>query len=579
MRQLSFLLILLTITALFSCANQGVPSGGEKDEEPPKILKTIPSNYSTNFDKKKITLSFDEFVALKNTKKNFVISPPQKKQPKIRLREKAIVIDIRDSLFPNTTYSLDFGQAIVDNNEGNPLGNYRYIFSTGTNIDSLSLAGYVKDSKMNSPSPNLIVGLYPEEDILDSIYNRLPDYVAATDSIGFFMFTNIANKSFRIVTFLDANTNNMLDEGEDVGFLKETITPLKTIGTKADSLKMDQYTVFHNTNIQLKLCKPISHIQYLKDYKRLSRNKLLFVFNAPLKDSLNVKFTNVAKKPDFIIEDLRNQDSLFYWITDSTIAKRDTLIAELEFLKTNTKEKKLELSTDTVKLLFKTKKKRKERKADKTKNKDIDFTKIKITAETPYDYFSPIILDFETPMTEDLKSKISLYQPIDSTTIKEQDFTLTRDSILPYRRFYIKANLKPDTSYELKIDSATIHTIDNKFNNTFKSRFTTQKENYYGKIFVSVDESNPSIVIELLDKNEKSKIVATEKASDSGKFIFKNIPKGIYNLRAYWDTNNNGKWDDGNFLKETYPEPVKVFNKDIELPANWEINVSWTLKK
>lgn len=572
---------IMTLFFLFSCANQGVPSGGEKDETAPKILKSSPQNYSISFDKKRITLLFDEFVALKDVKKNFTISPPQKKQPRIRLKERAIVIDIRDSLIPKTTYSLDFGQAIVDNNEGNPLGEYRYVFSTGEVIDSLSLAGYVYHSEKYNPAEEVVVGLFHDENPLDSLYQKIPNYIATTDSIGFFMFTNIADKSYRMLTFKDQNNNQMLDENEPVGFLKERVFPSESMTTSDDSLRIDKYTLFKNTNIKLSLCKPIANIQYLKDYKRLKRNQLLFVFNAPLKDSLGVKLINTEANPNFIVEDLRNQDSLFYWLIDTNVTKKDTLFAQLSFLKTN-KKQQLEPFLDTVKLIFKDKKhkSRKKRDKDKKAKPKIDFMKIKTNIEEPYDYFKPLEISFEMPIITALKEKVSLFQPIDSVTVNEKEFTLTADSILPHRRFYLSAKLKADTSYVLKIDSAAIKTIDYRFNNTFEQKFSTQREGYYGKIFVNVTGGDESVMMELLNKDDSDKVVATLSGKiSSSKYAFVNIPKGTYQLRVFWDENGNGKWDDGNLRKKQYPEAVRMFKKEIKLPANWEIEVAWTLKK
>lgn len=575
MRQLTIISIFIHTILLLSCANQGVPDGGEKDETPPKIIKSLPSNHSVSFNKRKIVLEFDEFVALKDTRKNLTISPPQKKQPRVRLKERAIVIEIRDSLQPNTTYTIDFGKSIADNNEGNSLGEYRYVFSTGQEIDTLAIGGYVKYADTNEDAEDVFVGLYKKEEHPDSLFKLLPNYIAKTDSMGFFMITNIPDESYRILAFDDSNSNKMLDEDEKVGFLKERIFPGETMQQAEDTLRFDKYTLFKNTEINLKLSTPIPQQQYLKEAKRLKRNKLLFVFNTKLKDSLKVKLLN-AEQPQFIVENLRNNDSLFYWILDTNIAKKDTLLAQLDFWKTN-KENKLVPFLDTLKLTFKEKKK--QRNKDKAKKIVPDFIKIGTNLNSPYDYFQPIVLDFDVPVVGNLENKISLVIPVDSITVKEQKITLKRDSVLPNRRFYINADLQPKTSYVLKIDSAQIYTIDGRFNNTISEKITTHREEYYGKIFVKLYGGDDSVLMQLLDKGNKDKVVATEKRGAAGRFVFNNVPKGEYRLKVFWDKNGNRKWDDGDFRAGKYPEEVQIFKKDIKLPANWEMEAEWTLKK
>lgn len=176
--------------AIYSCANKGYPEGGPKDVTPPHVVEERPASFNRNFDKKSINIYFDEYVQLKNVNEKFIISPPQAKKPKVRLKGKYISVEFQDSLRQETTYTLDFADAIADNNEGNPLGYYRYVFSTGNVLDTLELSGNVVDAETNEPVYNAYVFLYRNQ--ADSVpITELPDYMARTDSSGFFRLTNL----------------------------------------------------------------------------------------------------------------------------------------------------------------------------------------------------------------------------------------------------------------------------------------------------------------------------------------------------------------------------------------------------
>ena len=189
---------------IYACANRGYPQGGEKDETPPKVIKEVPESYSTNFKGKYIDIYFDEYVQLKEINNKFVMSPPAKKKARVSLRGKYIRVTFQDTLLPETTYTLDFADAIVDNNEGNPLGFYRYVFSTGPKLDSMELAGQVIDMESQLPVLGAMV-LFYENHADSAAMLELPNYVARTDSAGMFRVTNIKNTTYRILAIDDAN--------------------------------------------------------------------------------------------------------------------------------------------------------------------------------------------------------------------------------------------------------------------------------------------------------------------------------------------------------------------------------------
>lgn len=563
---------------LFSCANPGVPSGGEKDKTPPVITKTLPKNYSTNFDKKHITINFDEFIKLENAAQNVVISPPQKKKPRIRLRERAIEIEIRDSLLSNTTYTIDFGKAIKDNNEGNLLGEYSYVFTTGDSIDSLGVAGFVRKSASDSIAEGTTVALYNPSDTLNP-YALLPNYISKTDSLGFFMLSNIRNQAYTILAFDDKNNNNTLDPEEPIGFLNQTIHPEQPLkSTPDDTIQLNRYTRFQNVSIHLRTFQPKITNQYLSDYKRPVRNKLEFTFNAPYKDSLRVNIINTTDNPSFIVEKDTEQKKFSFWIANSEVASKDSLLIAMNYLRTDSLGN-LSPYPDTLRLNFRTPKKKKRKRREKEEEKEtITFLNIQSNIANDINFFEDITFSFDTPLKELTKKDILLYALKDSTEIAK-DFEIQPDSIAKHRIFHLRTNLEPDSTYHIRIDSASLYDIDGKFNDKFLKKFKTYRESYYGKLFVSLSGKRENIIVQIFDKQNPNKVVKQMKWNGKDKLIFDLLPPSTYILKAIWDSNGNGKWDNGDYETRQQPERVQFFQKDIKLPSNWELEVSWILKK
>lgn len=555
-----------------ACASPGVPSGGEKDEVPPRIIGTVPPNYATNFDSKRISISFNEFVKLDASQK-VIISPPQKKKPKIRLKERKIVVDLRDSLRENTTYTIDFGKSIVDNNEGNPLGEYRYVFTTGAQIDEMGLAGFVRGSRVDTVAEGVTVALYNPSYMFNP-YETLPDYMTQTDSLGFFIFNNIVDGEYKILAFHDENNNNILDVEEPMGFRKSNIHTSITVDAekKQDSLQLDQYTKFKNTDLLLRIFPPVISQQYLKDYKRNSREKITFIFNAPRKDSLEVAFLNTEKKAPFLIESSRKNDSLIYWIADKDIARIDTLITQLSYLRTNSLGG-LALHKDTVKLVYK-----KPRKKGKKKEEDSKFMKIQTNMSGKLNYFDALTLTFEVPIDGLKEEDISLTSLRDSIEIP-QKISLRKDSILPFRKFQVLCDLAPAQKYKLRIDSMKVYDCREIPNKELKTSFETYDTSYYGRIFVTISNGEPGVWIQLVAAKNPDEVLVQKQWKKGAKIHFENLPPDTYLMKALWDTNGNGEWDTGDYKTLRQPEKTAIFKKEIKLLSNWDLEVSWTLNK
>lgn len=574
----NLLIILTTFFFLFACANPGIPSGGEKDITPPVVTRTQPNNYTTNFDKKYITISFDEFVKLENAAQNVVISPPQKKKPRIRLRERAIEIEIRDSLRPETTYTIDFGEAIKDNNEGNPLGEYSYVFTTGEVIDSLGVAGFVRKSASDSIAEGTTVALYNPSDTLNP-FLLLPNYIAKTDSLGFFMFTNIRNQEYTILAFDDKNNNSALDPEEPMGFLNQTIHPERPLeNAPDDTIQLNRYTRFQNVSIHLRTFQPKITNQYLTEYKRPIRNKLEFTFNAPYQDSLQIDIVNTENEPDFIIEKDKEQTKFSYWIANKEVASQDSLLVAMNYLRTDSLGN-LSPYPDTLRLNFREPKKKKIRRREKEEEKEtITFLNIQSNITNEVHFFKNITFSFDTPMKSFTSQDVFLYTLQDSIEVAK-DFEIQPDSIAKDRIFHLITSFEPDSTYHIRIDSATIYDIDDKFNDKFLKKLKTYRESYYGKLFVSLSGKGENIIVQVFDKQKPNEIVKQKEWNGEDKIVFDLLPPSTYILKAIWDSNGNGQWDNGDYETQQQPERVQFFQKDIKLPSNWELEVSWILKK
>ena len=291
---------------VYACANRGYPEGGPKDTTPPVVVGEVPVSYTKNFDKKRVDIFFSEFVQLKEVSEKFVFSPPLKKNPKVSLRGKYVQVSIPDTLRPNTTYSMDFADAIVDNNEGNPLGYYRYVFSTGDIIDTLEVSGNVVNAESYEPMMNILVGLY--EDQADSVpLLQLPDYIARTDSAGFFRLTNLRQAHYRVMAIDDKNKDKKYaPEVEMFGYLDSTVFPIVMPMVRTDTFRIieqisgrdtitrdsivtTEYLGYGPGNLYIRMFQEKLTQLYLVDSDRKDREKLDFIFSIPAENEFQAR--------------------------------------------------------------------------------------------------------------------------------------------------------------------------------------------------------------------------------------------------------------------------------------------------
>lgn len=568
-----------------SCANKGYPEGGPKDETPPKIVSADPVNGTLNFNKKKANIYFDEFVQLKDITEKFMISPPQKKKPLVKERGKRVLIEFQDTLKENTTYSLDFGDAIVDINEGNPMGEYRYSFSTGGSIDTMRVGGYVYDAFTGKPLENMYVMLYDQH--ADSIpLKEVGSYVARTDTAGYFSIQNIKQTHYRIIAIQDDNRNYMFESpSEKVGFLDTLVYPVCFPMTKRDTASEDttamiSYTAYGPENITLYAFDEKKNQQYLVEEGRPQRNKLSFVFAIPRKDEFKIDLLGIDEGDDwFINEHSINNDTINLWIKDSLIYKKDTLAAEIKFLKTDTLGQ-LVPEVDTVKLNYitkkKAKKKKRKKKSDKEKIKKTVFLNADVNIGASLDINAVVKFNFNEPLVSDISDKVRLYMMDDTIKVK-QEIKITQDA-LKIREFTMKYKWTPEAKYVLEVDSASIYSIYGLHNDKIEKEFTVKPEDFYGKILLDVKNVESPIIVQLIQGKKDAKIIRSQWGAKSGVYTFPYLKSGEYRFRIIKDLNGNGKWDTGNYLKRRHAEEIIYFDKVIKVRQNWDFEQTWELK-
>lgn len=571
-----YILLGLTVSLLiYSCANQGYPTGGPIDNTPPKVTETKPENYALNFKGGKIEIFFNEFVKLENINEKFVISPPFKKTPTVKLKGKSIYVKLEEELKENTTYTLDFGDGIVDNNEGNPLGEYQFVFSTGESIDSLSIKGKVDNAFDELPVEKSMVMAYLNTH--DSVpLTTIPDYIALTDSAGYFQLNNLRSGTYKLFALVDGNRDYLYNgPGEMIGYFDELIVPtahqfqqLDSIG--GDSVAITTATALEPNNIHIRMFDEENPLQYLTDYKRPRREKLEFKFNTKRTDSLTIDFVGFEENPDWFLAEINpTKDTLAFWITDSTIYKRDTLLAALQYLKTDTTNM-LSLFQDTVKLNFKDPKKAKESKKKKKKVKiRKPQYKFNFKASSSQDLHKYIPITFDEPLAEINYDSIHFYQLKDTLKVPV-DYKIEKDpkNLLKYN-FII--DWIPETSYIIDIDSTAFLNIYGIHSDSYNGKVRTKELEHYGKLFMNVSGVKVNTLVQLLESSKSEKVIQTKKIKSDQTVIFDFLEPKTYIIKVIEDTNDNGAWDTGNYKDGIQPEQVYYFYKELKIRSNWEV--------
>lgn len=563
-----------------SCANLGMPDGGPYDDTPPKFMGSNPPLGALNNNKKKIVLEFDEFVKLENASEKVVISPPQIQVPGIKASGKKVTVSLEDSLKSNTTYTIDFSDAIVDNNEDNPLGNFTYTFSTGSVIDTMEVSGTVLDAFNLEPVKGMLVGLHAN--LADSAFTKEPfDRVGRTDARGHFSIRGIAPGSYRVYGLQDANQNYKFDQkSEMIAFDDSIVIPRLEERVRqdtvwkdtltVDTIKSVRYTQYLPDNILLRAFKEQLTNQYFVKSDRSLPQKFSFFFAVPA-DSLPVlKGLNFNEQDAFLIEKSVGNDTINYWIKDSLIYKRDTLDMTIRYLSTDTLGV-LVPSTDTLQLAAK-KIFVKEKKKKKEEEEPTHFLRVNLSAPSIMDIYDNIRLEFEEPLAWFDSTGIYLEEKVD-TIWKPKPFVFRQDSAR-LRNYTLLAEWEPTKEYRFTADSTVFHGLYGLFSNRMQQVIKVRSLDDYSALYMKVAGVDTSAVVELLNEQDK---VLRRAPVINGEADFYYLNPGKYYVRLFVDSNGNGKWDTGLYANKQQPEMVYYYPQSLELKAMWEVEQNWNV--
>jgi uncharacterized protein (DUF2141 family) len=526
MKKLKFLAyISVSLLILVSCAKRGSITGGDKDITPPKIVSSYPKNLSTDFNEKTIKITFDEYVKVVDLQKNLIVSPLMKTPITVLPQgsaSKQITIKINDTLQPNTTYSFNFGESIVDNNEKNPLKQFKYTFSTGKELDSLSIQGIIKDSYEKEAEKYVNVMLYEvDEKYNDSvIFKQTPRYITNTlDSTVTFKMENIKAGKYKLVALKEKTVNYKFDPNTDkIGFYNQTIT-------------IPDPSIF-----ELELFKEVPKFK-AKKVSQVSANRGVISYEGEAK---NIKATALYQNQDFKIRTTKmaDKDSLQIWFAPLKSDSIKLKVTQEEFTK-DFVVKMRNLRQDTLSLTSKVR-------------GTIGFNdSFKINTATPLDKFD--------------RAKMRLIKKDSSAvnfTTKYDEFNQTLEILF---------DKEPNEKYSFYLQPDAIQDYLGQSNKQLIFNFNTRSRADYGNL--KLDLKNPKsfpIFIELTDN--KGKVLISKYTENNPVVEFLSIEPQKYSLRIIYDSNKNGQYDPGNYLENRQAEEVFHFPTEIDVRANWDVN-------
>lgn len=607
-KRIYFLYIAIPIMALLlfvaSCASMATPDGGPYDEKPPVMLRSTPMLGALHSKEKRIVIEFDEYIKLEKAAEKVVISPPQIEMPEIKTSGKRVIVSLYDTLRSNTTYSIDFGDAIVDNNEGNPMGQFAFVFSTGDVIDSMAVSGTVLDASNLEPIKGIQVGLY--SDLSDSAFVTKPfERVSRTDGSGRFSIRGVAPGEYRIYGLMDSDQDFIFSQkNEMIAFFDSIIVPDYKFAVRQDTLWIDSltidtiidvsYTRFLPDDLILLAFKEELDNQYLIKSERLVPNKFSFYF-ATKTDSIpaEIEGLNFDAKDAFMIQHSLNNDTLHYWVKDSLVYNLDTLEMTVSYLYTDT----LNMLVPRVDTLYMSSRKtramiqkeeakameefqkelKKRRKRDSELTDTLPPTKflnLKVSPTGTTDVNRVLTFEFNEPL---------LSYDINAIHVRHKVDTLWND--IPYvfepiegqlLKYRLLAEWRPEQEYELEIDSIAFIGLYGLHTNKLKQNLKMRSLDDYGTITFDVKGRDlaKGAFVELLNTQD---IAVNKVKVENGRAEFFFITPGKYYARLVNDQNENELWDTGLYVEKLQAEKVYYYPQALEVRALWDMRQDWNL--
>ena len=602
MKKEKWFFVTLLLTMIVSCARMGQPDGGWFDDTPPRVVSTNPVEKGTKVKSKKVTITFDEFIKLEDASNKVVVSPPQIEPADIKSSGKNIIVELNDSLKDNTTYTIDFSDAISDNNEGNPMGNYTYSFSTGERIDTFEVSGNVLDASNLEPVKGILVGLY--DDLSDTVFARKPFIrVSRTDSRGRFVIRGIAPGTYRVYALQDADGNYIYSQkSEMLAFSHETFNPyakpdIRQDTVWRDTLRIDSiirtpYTHFYPDDIVLRAFTALQTDRYLVKSERAEPNKLNFYFSYGNDSLPQLRGLNFNSDSAFVVDSNLKNDTITYWIKDTTLINTDSLTLEARYLITDSTGT-LVMQTDTLEMIPKMSYEKRMKQEEKENEKWLKEQEKKKKKGEAYDSIMPlkplepqisgggtitpeqnIFFTMPTPLQKCDTSAIHLYSKIDTLWYKSRFEWLPVPGNI--KKFELRAEWRPDIEYSLEVDSAAFVDIYGLVSKSIKQGIKVSSNDEFGSLIVNVSGQRDSatVIVQLLGSNDN---VQKEAKVVDGAAEFFYLKAGKYYLKAFVDNNGNGLWDTGDYYADLQPEDVYYYPKEVECKEKWDITIGWDL--
>lgn len=584
-----WLIAVVLAAVMAACASIGHPEGGPRDTEPPVFVKSNPMPGGVNVTEQKIEIFFDENIKVEDVMNKVVVSPAQKTTPQVVANGKRLAVELKDSLQPETTYTIDFSDAIADLNEGNIVDGFALEFSTGESIDTLRISGMLFEARTLEPAQGIMVGCYSNLD--DSALTTIPmQRIAKTNQYGQFTIRGLKAGNYRVFAINDVNRDYMWDRSEDVAFFDSIVSPtvqsievvdtlLNSAGT--DSISTRQGVKYLPNDVLLTWFNEGYQSQYLKNYSRPDSNRIFVQFAAKV-DSLPTLKIVSGKNAGKIIDETNSVlntrltlDSLDFWLTDKDIIAQDTMQIALRYLRTDTLDN-LTWNTDTLKFNF-TKKKIKEKKK-KNNDEDADsvpeiiFLDFKCTSGAQQDLNKGLTFTSSQPLKSFNRSGIHLEILRDTTWTALRAPEIINDTIYSPLAFKAAYKWEEGAKYRLTVDSAAITGIYGNWNKPIKHEFTVKTIEDYATVSFVIPTSIHNFIVELLNGSDQT---VRQVRADDGVAVFDYVEPGKYYARGFIDANGNGIWDTGNISKKLQPEEVYYFPKKLELKKNWEVEQQW----
>ena len=603
-----FALLLFTLALVAACARMGNPDGGWYDETPPRVVGASPTEKATGVKTRKLHIRFNEFIKIENATENVVVSPPQLESPDIKAGGKSIDIELKDSLKANTTYTVDFS----DNNEGNPLGNYTYSFSTGEHIDTMEVSGWVLAAENLEPVKGILVGLYAN--LADSAFRTQPMLrVAKTDGRGHFVIRGIAPGKYRVYALQDVDGDyHLTQKGEQMAFNREIIVPSSKPDVRQDTLWRDSlridsisrvsYTHFLPDNIMLRAFTHVQTDRFFTKAERTLPECFSLVFTAgsnELPQLRGLNFNNAERA--FIVMPTAKKDTITYWIKDSALINQDTLRMQMQYWSTDTTGQ-LRMKQDTIEVLAKTpyakRLKEKQKKAeewkkaqDKAQKKGEPFEtimrpealKVEVKVNNSIAPDENVRIELPTPLLSLDSTKVHLYSKRDTLWYEARYRIRVReggDSLAPVgtnllhkRWLELQAEWKPGVEYSFELDSLALTDIYGTTSGKIKQGFKIREDKEFATLAVSLTALTDSNVVVQLLNGQDAVVKQTRALAGTANFYY--LQPATYYLRLFVDRNGNGRWDTGDFYRGEEPETVYYFPEEIECKANWDATRTW----